>query len=173
MRIKERKRIFTHFKFVLVVAADGKSELVVVNKSVSYFNGQINMTYGIAPGTLINFIFECDQNFAGRETGPTSCEKKDRKRYECHWLTAYACRPMVNVQCSLRDENDENKKSHLINQYDFLPLSMSLRNWEARITTPNVDGVSYFINVCRRVVLLKNGTSSVCPPTAGVCMVKK
>ena len=127
------------------------------------------MTYGTAPGPSINFIFECDQNFTGRGTGPASCEKKD-KQYECHWLTAYACRPLVSVQCSLRDES---KKSHLINQYDFLPLSMSLRNWEARITTPNFDGVSYFINVCRTVVLQKNGASSVCPPTAGVCMVKK
>lgn len=141
---------------------------MAVNSSLVYFNGQINMTYGMSSKTSINFIFECHQDTKSQETGPT-CEKKKDKFYECRWLTAYACRPLVSVQCSIRIDDDRVGEK----QFDFLPLSKSTRNWEARITSPSFDGVSYFINVCRTVVLTKDGTASVCPPTAGVCMVKK
>ena len=116
-------------------------------------------------GTSINFTFECDRESTGKETGP-SCEKKGNK-YECHWPTAYACRPLFNVQCSIRDENGDAVK-----QYDFMPLSKNTNNWQARITDINFEGVSYFINVCRTVVLPKDGDAKLCPPTAGVCMVR-
>ena len=145
-----------------IFPADGKSGVVVASSShLTYFNGQISMTYGAS----LNFTFECDQDSTGRETGP-SCEKKGNK-YECRWPTVYACRPLVNVQCSVRNED-----GGVVKQYDFLPLSKNMNNWQARITDINLEGISYFINVCRTVVLPKEGDAKLCPPTAGVCMVK-
>ena len=155
-----------------ILTADGKkeeSEAVALNNSLAYFNGQINMTYGTASNTSINFIFECDQRTSALETGPT-CKTTTPKHYECHWLTAYACRALVSVGCSIRDED---QKTGEINQYDFLPLSMPSRNWEALVRSEKSDDVSYFINVCRTGFLPSDGAASVCPPTAGVCMVKK
>lgn len=127
------------------------------------------MTYGTASNTSINFIFECDQRTSALETGPT-CKTTTPKHYECHWLTAYACRALVSVGCSIRDED---QKAGVIKQYDFLPLSMPSRNWEALTRSEKSDDVSYFINVCRTGFLPSDGAASVCPPTAGVCMVKK
>ena len=132
------------------------------NNSLTYYNGQINMTYGGSPS--LNFIFECNQGTTGRETGP-ACEKND-KLYECHWQTAFACRPMGSVQCSIRNEDGS-----VDDQYDYSLLSKSERNWQARIQGPNIERVIYFINVCRTVVLQK--VARRCPPTAGVCMVKE
>lgn len=120
------------------------------------------MTYGTSPS--VNFIFECNQGINGRETGP-ACEKKSDKLYECHWQTAFACRPMSSVQCSIRNEDGS-----VDDQYDYSLLSKSERNWQARISGPNHEGVAYFINVCRTVVRQK--VARRCPPTAGVCMVK-
>ena len=74
---------------------------------------------------------------------------------------------MFNVQCSVRDEDGD-----VVKQYDFLPLSKNKNNWQARITDVNFEGVSYFINVCRTVVFPKDGDAKLCPPTAGVCMVR-
>lgn len=124
------------------------------------------MTYGKSPKLSINFIFECDQHISGQETGP-ACEKKPGNVYECRWPTAFACRPFINVQCSIRNEDGS-----VDDQFDYSPLSKSTRNWQARVTGPNLDDVSYFINVCRTVVLPKEGAAKHCPPTAGVCMVK-
>ena len=148
-------------------STDGKSSGTSIDPSnhLTYFNGQINMTYGKSPSPSVNFIFECDQETSGLQTGPT-CEKKSEKLYECFWPTAFACRPMINVQCSIRNEDGS-----VDDQYDYSPLSESARNWQAQITGQNLDGVSYFINVCR-TVLLKGGAKH-CPPTAGVCMVDK
>ncbi|KAL9969231.1 hypothetical protein ACROYT_G021424 [Oculina patagonica] len=143
---------------------DAKSVSVVPDNRLTYFNGRINMTYGKSPS--VNFIFECNQGTTGRDTGPT-CEKKKDKSYECHWQTAYACRPMISVQCSIRNEDGSVDE-----QYDFSLLSKSDRNWRARITGPNMEGVAYFINVCRTVILPKRRPARRCPPTAGVCMVK-
>ena len=92
------------------------------------------------------------------------CEKKDHS-YECHWQTSYACRPMISVQCSIR-----NKDGSVDDQYDYSSLSKSDRNWRARITGPNMEGAAYFINVCRTVI--RKGVARRCPPTSGVCMVK-
>ena len=120
------------------------------------------MTYGKSPS--LNFTFECNPGVTGREIGP-NCERKSDKLYECLWQTAYACRPMSSVQCSIRNEDGS-----VDDQYDYSPLSKSERNWQARISGPNREGVVYFINVCRTVVLQK--VARRCPPTAGVCMVK-
>ena len=72
---------------------------------------------------------------------------------------------MGSVQCSIR-----NGDGTVDDQYDYSLLSLSERNWKARITGPNLERVAYFINVCRTVVLQK--VARRCPPTAGVCMVK-
>ena len=156
--------LYTNFSCKL--STDGKA-VASINSSnhLTYFNGQINMTYGKPPGSSVNFIFECDQERKGRETGP-KCERKSDNTYECHWPTPYACRPMTGVQCSIRIWNDK-----VDSQYDYSSLSRSTNNWQAQCTSPfSCDGASYFINVCRTVLL--NGGAVRCSPTAGICMVK-
>jgi len=147
-----------------MIHTDAKPVSILQNNSLTYYNGQINMTYGNGKSPSLSFIFECNQGITGRETGPT-CEKKKGQLYECHWQTAYACRPMGSVQCSIR-----NGDGGVDDQYDYTLLSKSERNWQARIPGPNREGVVYLINVCRTVVLQK--VARRCPPTAGVCMVK-
>ena len=132
------------------------------SQNLTYYNGQIQMTYGKNPA--IKFTFECNQEITARDTGLT-CEKKNEKLYECNWQTPIACRPMINVQCSIRDEN-----GNADTQYDYLSLSKNDRNWQARVLGPNIEDAAYFINVCRTVIL--KGVAKYCSPTAGVCMVK-
>jgi len=134
------------------------------NNNLTYYNGRINMEYGNEKSPSLVFSFECNHGITGREIGPT-CEKINSSLYECHWQTAHACRPMASVQCSIRNGNGSSD-----DQYDYKLLSKSERNWQARITGPNPEGVVYFINVCRTVVLVE--VARRCPPTAGVCMVK-
>lgn len=151
-----------------MLSTDGKEGISIApSNHLTYYNGQINMTYGKSAKPAINFIFECNQDTTGLDTGP-ACEKKAADLYECHWPTAFACRPLINVQCSIRSEDDSVDE-----QYDFSPLSKNTENWQALITDPGaqLDDVSYFINVCRTVVL--TGSAQHCPPTAGVCMVQK
>ena len=138
-----------------------KVEKVVLNKNLTYYNGQIQTTYGENPA--INITFECNQQALGLDTGPT-CEKKSNT-YDCHWQTPFVCRPMISLQCSIRDEEKDTD-----NQYDFSSLSKSDGNWRAKVTGPNLDGVSFFINVCRTVLL--KGAAAHCPPTSGVCKVQ-
>ncbi|XP_022790425.1 cation-independent mannose-6-phosphate receptor-like [Stylophora pistillata] len=134
---------------------------VVLNKTLTYYNGQIQTTYGTKPA--INITFECNQDTSGLDTGPT-CEKKSNT-YDCLWQTPFACRPMISVQCSFRDDDQDAD-----NQYDYSSLSKSDGNWEAKVPPPNMDRVSFFINVCR-TVLLKDAAKG-CPPSSGVCMHK-
>lgn len=157
--------LYTIFSYKL--STDSKPPKSVSSSNhLTYFNGQINMTYGKPPGPSVNFIFECDQEKKGSETVP-KCESKSDDTYECHWLTPYACRPMISVQCSIRILNGKDDDS----QYDYSSLSRSTNNWQAQCTSPfSCDGASYFINVCRTVLL--NGGAVRCPPTAGICMVK-
>ena len=142
-----------------------KKVCVDVNSNLSYYNGQINMTYrsvGEGQSTVLNIVFEC----LNTNKDAPRCQKVDNTHYLCHWPTSYACRPLNHMQCSIRNEDGSVDE-----QYDFSALSQSATNWQAKTTQPHFKAASYFINVCRSVIL--TGFAASCPPTAGVCMVTK
>jgi len=149
---------------ILTDVKHGKPVSLLQNNSLTYYNGRINMRYGNGTSPSLKFSFECNPHATGQKTVPT-CEKKNASLYECHWQTKYSCLPLASVECSIRNGNGGSSDE----QYDYTLLSKSERNWRARITGPNLEGVVYFINVCRTVVLQD---APKCPPTAGVCMSK-
>ena len=111
--------------------------LGVDSTEINYFDQEVSLRYKYAKCSLL-ITFECDRTQHGEGMGPKFESLQNTCNYNLRWLTSLACRPNINVQCSIRRESSD-KKTDL--QYDFTPLSKPTDNW--RVSRAVIESFFY------------------------------